>query len=341
MRAIMRDSTGKLNIRLKFLGCSFAEPTNFVDSKTNRARLSTILNAIQHGVRQGEFDYVSYFPHSRNLTKIISLKSKFIALDERRLPTVQQFYQYQFEQHRYYVNPKRAARIMACFGDVPVDRVSGRHLCKLAYELRDLREISLEERIRTLRLALNILDQSAVAFMLDKPLHLTPGDDNQALLGYLDVLVICDCVPSKYRDFFLLQYITGLPASILLSLKWEQYRPDEAFFELSGRLVHVDKYARELLFKLKQRSGNNQYVFCNSLGQKLEGRLNWLRNECWRTACLSAGMGQLGSRALRDASVIYLYAGGMSVERICQQTGILFKPTVQRILSQYLLQSLS
>ena len=340
MRAIMRDSSGKLNIRLKFLGCSFAEPTNFVDSKTNRARLSTILNAIQHGVRMGEFDYVSYFPHSRNLTKIISLKSKFIALNERRLPTVQQFYQYQFEQNRFCVKPKRASRIMACFGDVPVDRVSGIHLCKLVDELRALRDISLEERIRTLKLALGILEQSALAFMLDKPLNLTPGDNNQALLGYLDVLVVCDCVPSKYRDFFLLQFITGLPASILLSLKWEQYRSDEAFFELSGRVVYVNKYARELLFKLKQRSGNNQYVFCNTLGQKLKGRLNWLQNECWQTACLNAGMGRLGSRALRSASVIYLYASGMSVERICQQTGILFRPTVQRILSQHLLQSL-
>ncbi|MEH8022251.1 Arm DNA-binding domain-containing protein [Rheinheimera metallidurans] len=339
MRAIIRDTEGKLTLRLKMLGCRFSESTGYADSTENRLRLKNKYQQIQKELHQGTFDYMLHFPHSRNVSMFNALQSRFISPGWRGLPTFESFYNHQFDRARYKLPSKLIYLTMGCIGKEKVDEILGFHLMKLIEVLRTVLNISQRDRRDTIAMVIDVLDCAALTYVFPRPFQFKP--DFSALSGFPlthgDMLSIAHHFPVKYREYFLLQYYLGISASELLTLKWADYDLQASLFRVAGREINVVPYARRLLFVQMKKTGNYQHVFTDTQGKRLRINLAWLYKECWPKACAHAGFPGIGASALRRGSVVYLFESGLSVNQICSQTGMFYRPAIHRILTQHLL----
>lgn len=340
MRTIVSDAEGNLVLRLKILGHRFCEQTKFTDIPTHRALLHATMKRINDEIKSGVFDYSLHFPHSKNVLVINALKSKFLSPGWRGLPTFRHFLLNEYHGKPDEVGQVLTICIMACLGDQRVDEILGYHTLKLKEMLRTLKGISIQDIVSAMEFVFKVLDQAALVYVFPRPFKLVlqkAGGPNGSVLCHKDILQIVANVPLKYREFFLLQYYTGLSSKELVELEWKQYSVKDTTFFLPGRDVYIDPYARRLLFQLRKKSGNSRYVLGASFGKKLKINHFWLTKECWPSACQKAGRDALHIHVLKRASVLYLYEAGLSVDQISQQTQILFRPAIHQILSQHVL----
>lgn len=339
MRAIISDTSGHLILRLKVLGQQFSEQTHFIDSPKNRGALRAIQNKINDDIRSGVFEYGTYFPHSKNVLLLNAIKSKFVSPGSRHLPTARHFLRNEYHGQMEYPEPRIMLHMMSCIGDVKVDEIKGLHLLNLASSLKSIIGVRKSQLIPALLFALDLLDKAALAYVFDRPFRLVRFAQSQARrpLSHQDILHIARYIPVKYHDLFLCQYYMGITSRELVDLEWSQYDVATSTFELGSRSIYVDPYSRRLLFHLNKMSGNSRYVFCDRKGQKQTLNHSWLNNTCWRDACEGSGHGALKISELRRASVVYLFESGLSVEQISNQTQLLYRPYINKILSMFIL----
>ncbi|MAC99307.1 MAG: hypothetical protein CMK76_05450 [Pseudomonadales bacterium] len=340
MKPIVRDTEGNLVLRLKIMGCHLSEQTKFLDTPKHRTYLQTTLKKIHQEVKSGVFEYAKYFPYSKNVFYINALKSKFLSPGWRGLPTFRHFLMNEFQGSSDELGQILMICIMGCLGEQRVDEILGYNILKLKEMLKTIKGITKPNYIAAMEFVFTVLDQASLVYVFPRPFKLVLTDDGGQYarpLCHRDILQIVDNVPSKYREVFLLQYYTGLSSKELLELEWKHYSIKDTTFFLSGREVYIDPYARRLLFQLRKKSGSSRYVFGAPFGKKLKINHCWLSKECWPKACQEVGREVLHIHVLKRASVFYLYEAGLSVDQICQQTQILFRPVIHQILSQYVL----
>lgn len=340
MRAIIRDSSGHLILRLKVLGQRFSEQTHFIDSPKNRESLRAIQKKINEDVTSGVFEYRAHFPHSKNVLVFNAIKSKFVSPNWRSLPTVRHFLSNEYHGQAAYPEPRTMLHMMSCIGEVKVDEIKGLHLLNLASALKSIVGMTESQLISALFFALDLLDKAAMMYAFDRTFRLVSFAQrltSRGPLSHKDILYIARFIPVKYHDLFLCQYYMGISSRELIELEWSQYNISTSTFQLEGRKIYVDPYSRRLLFHLKKMSGNSRYVFCDRKGQKQTVNHSWLNNRCWSDACEDSGYGALKISELRRASVVYLFESGLSVEQISNQTQLLYRPYINKILSMFIL----
>lgn len=339
MRAIIRDTEGKLTLRLKMLGCRFSESTGYDDSTKNRLRLRSKHLQIQEELQQGTFDYMLHFPHSRNVSMFNALQSRFISPGWRGLPTFESFYHHQYDKSRYQPLARLVHLTMKCIGREKVDDIVGFHLMRLIEALRVLLNVTQSNRREIIAMVMDVLDCAAVTYVFPRPFQFKPdfSEFKGFPLTHGNMLTIAHHFPVKYREFFLLQYYLGVSASELLSLKWADYDLQASVFRVAGREINVVPYARRLLFVQMKKTGNYQHVFTDPQGKRLRVNLGWLYKACWPKACAQAGFPGIGPSALRFGSIVYLFESGLSINQICLQTGMHYRPAIHRILTRHLL----
>jgi integrase len=340
MRPIVSDTEGNLVLRLKILGHRFSEQTMFTDIPKNRAYLQATLTKINYEIKIGVFDYALHFPHSKNTLVINALKSKFLSPGWRGLPTFKHFLLNEYHGKQNEVGQILMICILGSLGDQRVNEILGYNILKLKDMLKTIKGITKPNFVAAMEFVFKILDQAALVYVFPRPFKLVLKDDGGQYarpLCHRDILQVVDNVPLKYREVFLLQYYTGLSSKDLVELEWKQYSVKDTTFYLPEREVYIDPYARRLLFQMRKKSGNSRYVLGAPFGKKLKINHCWLSKECWPKACQEIGREALPIHVLKRASIFYLYEAGLSVDQICQQTQILFRPVIHQILSQHIL----
>lgn len=340
MRAIIRDSSGHLILRFKVLGQHFSEQTQYVDTYKNRKHLSALHKRIREDINNGVFEYREHFPHSKNVNIISAIRAKFISPDWRALPTVRHFLVHEYQGIVSHPLPKMMLHIMSCIGEVRVNEVTGLHIVTLADSLKAMVGISKSQLFLTMSFVLDILDKAALSYKFERPFRLmdvTKLEDPVKPLSLQDISYIARFIPVKYYDLFMCQFHLGIPSWEIVELEWSQYNSRKSSFSFADRVIHVAPYSRKFLFHLLKKTGNSRYVFCDDEGQKLKLNHSWINNYCWVNADKEAGTKRERINGLRHASIPYLFESGLSVSQISQQTQTLYRPTINRILSEYIL----
>lgn len=338
MKSIVRNSDGTLSLRIKVLGCRFHEQTGYTDSPQNRLLVREMDRKVRQDLQNGLFDYMSHFPHSRNVSIIKSLKSRFLSPGWRALPTFSSFYLHQYHPPKLEISRDVLRLILSCIGHLQVDEVVGHHLVNFVDMLREKMNVSQHNLKTILSLIFDVLDRAALLNVFPRPFRFMPGslDTEGCPLTHQDIQRITLHVPIRYREYFLFKYYLGITTSELLSLKWSDYDLHTSTFRLAHKQVYVEPYARRLLFHRMKKTGNFSYVFSGINGQRRSLNLTWVHKICWPNACLSAGFPALGINVLKHASVAYLFESGLSVGQICLQTGLHFRPLINKILTNHL-----
>lgn len=339
MKAIIRDPKGMLILRLKVFGCRFSENTCFTDSSQNRLILKRMLHQIKHKIEYGTFNYMLHFPHSLNAALIASLQSRFLSPCWRGLPTFEHFYSFQFDSSQHALPLSSRAIVMAHLGLLRVNEIAGHQIMTLIEVLNKNKNLTTLEINYAVVMVFEVLDCAARCFAFPRPFRfmLECSESTDDPLSHQDVLYIADHVPVKYREFFLLRYYLGISVRELLALQWRNYVMSESTFRLPNKDIIVEPYARKVLFHQMKKTGNFKYVFSDPHSNKLRLNLAWLHKSCWPKACIDAGYKARGLYALRQASVAYLFEAGLSVNQICHQTGLHFRPVVDLILTKHIL----
>ena len=339
MKAIVRDSDGTLSLRFKILGCRFCEKTGYTDTSRNRYALTQTNLKIQDDLHNGLFDYMNHFPHSQNVSIINSLQSRFLSPGWRGLPTFESYYANNYRGTHRVISDEVLRFIVACIGNVKVDEVVGYHLLKLVDVLRNVLDLSQDELGHVISIIVDVLDSAAICYVFPRPFRFSQRhfDRDDYPLSHRDVLRIAHHLPIKYREYFLLKYYLGISTKELLALEWSMYDLHTSSFRLKEKDVYVEPYARRLLFHQMKKTGNFKYVLSETNGTRRSLDLIWVHKICWPKACAKAGYSELGVNVLKKASVAYLFEAGLSVNSICCQTGLHWRPAVHRILTQHII----
>lgn len=339
MKAIIRDPGGKLMLRLKVLGCRFCEQTYFADSVHNRKLLKNINHKIHEEIQNGIFDYVMHFPHSANVQKISALQSRFLSPGWRGLPTFKNFYTHQFHHALYMVPKKVVVLVMAYLGELRIDEVSGHYIVRLAEALNTVSGVTKRIIEDCISMVFDVLDRAALCYVFPRPFRFIPEhtEGSDVPLSHQNILQITSQVPAKYREYFLLKFYLGLSTGELMALKWSDYDLSASTFRTQSKDIYVEPYGRRLLFQLMKKTGNFKYIFTDKYGKKKQPNVAWLHKDCWPEACKIAGFPGRGIAALKQASVAYLFEAGVSVNQICHQTGLYYRPVIDQILTKHVL----
>ncbi|MCH4249164.1 MAG: DUF3596 domain-containing protein [Acinetobacter populi] len=83
---------GNLYVDFRYLNKRCREVTSLKDNQTNRKKLGKILERIEAEILLGIFDYAKYFPKSKQLKEIQSIKNQQLVV-ETKTPTFETFYQ--------------------------------------------------------------------------------------------------------------------------------------------------------------------------------------------------------------------------------------------------------
>lgn len=251
-----RKESGKLFIDFRFKGVRCRELTALEDTVENRKRLSVLLKKIEAEITLGTFEYLTYFPSSRNATKFnMALPSKILngqnssnhemsstvtVLNGRSIkPIFKEFANewYGENEIRWRRSQRKTVRgtldkhLIPAFGDRAVDHITKADILKLRSSLAKVPGRKNKEGLSTTRInhiltpLRMILNEAAdrfhfsTAFVNIKSLKVGRTDIDPFTMDQVNQIL--SSVREDFRDYYIVRFFTGMRTGEIDGLKWK------------------------------------------------------------------------------------------------------------------------
>ncbi|TDF38490.1 site-specific integrase [Alteromonadaceae bacterium M269] len=288
----VRKETGKLYIDFRYNGYRCREQTPLKDTASNRRALKTVVNKIEAEILLGTFDYLATFPQSRKArefalngtTKTSSLKFSEFAkewLEEQRHCWRKSYLKTVFYLVHTKINP--------FFDKEMVCGIKHQDILRFRdYLLNNDKKKSVSEGYvnRVVSLLKCILKEASIRFDIADPgVRIIPLKTRRLDIepfSFSEVSSLIETVNTKYRDYLIVRFFTGLRTAELHGLRWRnvdfigrKIRINESLIDgeldqtkskSSDRFVDMNDLVHAAFVRLKDanKASANSFVFINN-----------------------------------------------------------------------------
>jgi len=353
-----------LDFRYKNTRCR--EYTKLPNTGPNRKRLRMLMDRIEAEITLGTFEYSKYFPNSKFAKRFYTSAQTENNPQTNLGELFSDFSETWFsEKEAEWRNSHRSNQrltldkyLLPTFGDKPLIAITKPDILKFRSDLvkqnglkgRKLSASRINHIMTPLRMILNEAAdryEFATPFRNIKPLKVPRTDVEPFTLE--EVWKIINTVRSDFRSYYTVRFFTALRTVEIDGLKWQYVDFDRRQIlireaSVEGELVEVktDGSWREIDMSapvyeaLKEQhliTGNQEYVFCNSVGNPL--RHNDITKNVWYPLLRLLGLKKRRPYQTRHTAATLWLAAGESPEWIARQMGHSTTEMLFRVYSRF------
>lgn len=360
----VRKETGKLFFDFRYKNQRCREQTDLLDTPANRTRLDTMIHKIQMEILLGSFCYSSTFPNSKRLGKVIELDN-YLKNSGVTMPLFEDYAVSWYEDTkaqwgRMHISAVRfmiIKRLIPFFGHMKVNEIDRVQLKKFRNEIIALQNcdgdpISAAYVNKHLVRIQSILNNAAdcYGFQAPKPLKLLkekPTDVDP--LTSTEIKLFLENVREDFRDYYLVRFFTGMRSSEIDGLKWKFIDLERKQILIRETLVNGNMHATktdashreiemsepvfEAIKRMKDRTSDNEYVFCTEDGSPLAQYK--VTKKVWYPCLKNLGLKPRNPYQTRHTAASLWLASGESPEWIARQLGHADTSMLFRVYSRY------
>lgn len=241
-----RSDNKRLFFDFYYLGERFREQTLLTESPENRRKLEKLLKKVEAEIVIGTFDYVRFFPGSRNLVKVAELKAQHAAHENARHmyhrvsghPTVREFGQLWLEENevrwrsatKTFMTNHLHGYVMEEFGNKVVSDITRADILAFRTKLAKVktRKAGTTLSPRTINAYMmvlkSLLNEAADRFQFTAPTNRLPNlkipKTEVEPFSLEEVFKIINAVPEDYRYYVTVRFFTGMRTAEADGLKW-------------------------------------------------------------------------------------------------------------------------
>lgn len=361
----VRKSSGKLYLDFKFRNIRCREQTALKDTPANRKKCQALLQRIEAEILLGQFDYVAFFPNSKNISKLNALATALTG-NTSDIPFMQNFaLQWHEEQKVLWRKSYTSSvshiilnRIVPFFNNIPVNEVTKEQviafrtkICKL--KKKDGNGLAPSSINRHMKLTRAILNEAAERFGFVSPYRgikplKVPKTDIHPFTPTEINRILMQCRPD-FKDYFLIRFFTGMRTGEIDGLKWkyvdfekrlilirETIVENEVTYtknDFSQRQIQMSEPVYQAFKNMYQRTNEYAYVFVNKAGNPLEH--NGVTKRVWYPLLCFLGIPKRNPYQMRHTAATLWLASGESPEWIANQMGHANTEMLFRVYSRY------
>lgn len=366
-----RSDNRKLFFEFRYKGKRCREQTSLLDTPTNRASMEKLLAKIEAEITLEQFDYLSYFPNSKNGRQIAYIKDEKPILAPTRndeIPYFEAFANLWLMENR--VRWRTATfemqegllrrHILPHFGREPINTITKADVLGFRAELgsvvinngtKHLSAKTINEICGTLKA---ILDEAADRYEYTSPterlkrLKIQKRDIKPFTLEEVKLLI--ENVREDYKHYLTVRLFTGMRSGEAHGLKWSNVDFDrrqilirETFTKNrteytkndgSQREIHMsDRVYAALMAQRPSTSAISEYVFCNGVGKPIDNKN--FTDRVWYPLLRYLSLDKRRPYECRHTAATIWLAAGESPEWIARQLGHSTTEMLFRVYSRY------
>lgn len=360
-----REETGNLVIDFRYRNLRCREQTALQNTAANRKQLQKLLDRIEAEITLGSFEYASYFPSSRMLSKF-DAQTEVAVRHGLAPPLFESFVEDWFQEtsiawrdsYKTTIRGVLDIRIINYFGKKRVDHITKAELLQFRALLakvvrktgKSLSATHINRHMKVLRM---ILNEAADRFDFMTPYRgikpLKVQKSNIDPFTFNEIHQVLNSVRSDFRDYFTVRFFTGLRTGEIDGLKWRYVDFEQSqilvretivrgkveYTKTDGgqREVQMSAPVLEALRRQHSVSGGGEYVFCNSRGNPLCH--NNVTKRVWYPLIKSLKLRLRNPYQTRHTAATLWLASGENPEWIARQMGHANTEMLFRVYSRY------
>lgn len=358
---------GNLYVDFRYLNRRCREVTSLKDNQSNRKKLEKILERIEAEILLGIFEYAKYFPKSKQLKEIQSIKNQQLVV-EAKTPTFETFYQIWLLEKEVEWRPSYKEKInivmtkylKPVFGHVVLMKINKESILAFRASLAKVQhgkkqKCLLPSRINQIMTVLRmILNEAAERYSFDSPFknikNLKEPKAEVMPFTLAEVNKILTAVREDFKPYYSIRFFTGMRTSEIDGLKWKNinFERREIYIKEalvngimgptktdgSNRTIQMSPKVYEALLTQKQLTyKRSDFVFCNRAGEALDYRL--VNRRVWHPLLRHLGLESRRAYQSRHTAATLWLSAGENPEWIARQLGHSTTEMLFRVYSRY------
>jgi len=367
----VRKETGKLYLDFMFAGHRCREQTALPDTPANRKKAEALLQRIQAKILLGQFDYVEFFPGSRNIAKVQPAVSVAAATGNREpedTPLFSDFADQWFEESKIQWRSSHTKSVSSILNSSLKPTFKGKHVSEITKPdilkarnkmakrpgrgpSRLMSAKSINNHMNILRM---VMTEAADRYDFTNPyrnikplrlqrVHIEP-------FSLSEVETILRTVREDYRNYYLVRFYTGMRTGEIDGLKWEyvdferrEILVRETLIAGETEYTKSDGSQREIpMFgpvydALKEQHAAtgrlSKYVFCNREGNPLDH--NNVTKRVWYPLLRALNLKQRRPYQTRHTAATLFLASGENPEWVARTLGHSTNEMLFKVYSRY------
>lgn len=358
---------GNLYVDFRYLNRRCREVTSLKDNQSNRKKLEKILERIEAEILLGIFDYAKYFPKSKQLKEIQSIKNQQLIV-EAKTPTFETFYEIWLLEkevewrpsYKEKINIVMAKYLKPVFGHVVLIKINKESILAFRASLAKVehgkkQKCLLPSRINQIMTVLRmILNEAAERYSFDSPFknikNLKEPKAEVMPFTLAEVNKILMAVREDFKPYYSIRFFTGMRTSEIDGLKWKNINLERREIYIkealvngvmgptktdgSNRTIQMSPKVYEALLTQKQLTyKRSDFVFCNRAGEALDYRL--VNRRVWHPLLRHLGLESRRAYQSRHTAATLWLSVGENPEWIARQLGHSTTEMLFRVYSRY------
>jgi len=362
-----RNETGNLLFDFRYQGKRCREQTALPDTKENRIKLEAVANKIDASITLGQFNYADFFPQSSMVQKF-ALRTQHVKslLSSKDTPTVKVFQETWFDEmsptwRASYISSVESVfsgHVLPFFGKKVVSHITKADilqfraiLAKASPETGKSRSATTVNKI--LKIFRLMMCEAADRFNFNSPFNgvklLKEQKTDIRPLSLDEVHTFLKHIRPDFHDYFKLRFFSGMRSGEITGLRWEhvdferkqilvretivQGRVEYTKNDGSYRTIDMTTPLLEALKSHHKVTGDQDYVFCNTLGKALDNKN--VCNRIWYPMLNLLGYKRRRMYETRHTAATLWMAAGENPEWIARQLGHVNTEMLFKVYSRF------
>lgn len=358
---------GHLYVDFRYLNKRCREVTSLKDNQANRGKLAKILERNEAEILLGIFDYAKYFPKSKQLKVIESIRNQQLVV-ETKTPTFETFYQIWFAEKEIEWRPSYKEKVNIVmnkylkpnFGHVALLNINKESILAFRASLAKVehgkkQKCLLPSRINQIMTVLRmIINEGSERYGFESPFknikNLKEAKTDVMPFTLAEVKAILNTVREDFKPYYTVRFFTGMRTSEVDGLKWKNvnFERREIYIKEalvngilgptktdgSNRTIQMSPQVYFAFVQQKQRSfKHSEFVFCNREGKALDYRA--VNRRVWHPLLRYLGLEPRRAYQSRHTAATLWLSAGENPEWIARQLGHSTTEMLFRVYSRY------
>lgn len=350
----VRQKRGKLFFDFRYCGERCREYTALADTASNRKRMQSILAKIETEISLGTFEYSRYFPGS-NLSEKFPTKLTLPIATQATAPTplfrtfIEDWFTLSLpswrKSHAGTVRSTIDCHLTPHLGDIPVAEITKTHILQMRVEIAKRKGRGGNETLsaKTINRIIQLLHQ-ALADAGEQYGFTNPTERIKRLkqrridilpFSFAETRLIIHTVRADYRLYMIVRFLTGMRTGEIHGLQWRYVdferrqilvrktfvrgNVEDTKTDGSQREIAMSEPVYEALLAQRQRTGQQDYVFCTANGSPMDN--DNFTNRVWYPLLRHLGLDARRPYQTRHTCATLWLAAGENPEWVARQLG--------------------
>ena len=349
---------GKLFFDFRYQGVRCREYTKLPDTPANRNRMQKVLDKIELAIVDGSFAYEDFFPGSKLTEKMGRQNSTqkahtAPATSSTTAPSFGSFIDEWFDlslptwrkSHAATVRSTIDNHLKPFLADTPVDEITKTDVLQLRVQVATCKGRGGNDTLsaKTINRIIQLLSQ-ALADAGERYGFINPAERIKRLkqrridiqpFSLTEVRQIISTVREDYRLYMIVRFLTGMRTGEIHGLQWKYVdferrqilvretlvRGEIEYTKTDGsqREITLSEPVYEALLEQRHRTGQHEYVFCNSTGAPLDN--DNFTNRVWHPLLRHLDLEARRPYQTRHTCATLWLAAGENPEWVARQLG--------------------